>query len=109
MGKSLVSNHNDFLAAMQLYCEASSSFNHLLAVGDLLSIHEKISNPADKANLGPFINFRIDYYVGSLEYSIKQVNTVLTFTKNPGLVATAVRFREELQNGPNLLKSLAIR
>jgi hypothetical protein len=109
MGKSLKAMPDERQLAINLNNTAISANDYLWAAGDLLRVYDMISNPADKAKVRPFINKRLDSHVNGLELNIKEVNLSLPDSKNSRLKATAVRLRDELRKGQDLLKSAKIK
>ena len=109
MAKGRRGDSTEFQIALDLNAAATSASDYLSAASDMLWIYDQISAPADQTVVRSYIKKRLNDYASFFDIFIKQVNLNLSFSGSSGIAATAVRLRDELRSGQNLLKSVVIK
>jgi hypothetical protein len=89
--------------AIALIGRAGRTSLQIINVQDLLLIDSLVHDEADKRAIKAVARARMKTVANNIDFSIRDVNHDLTYLKNPAVVATANKFKDDLRGLKELL------
>jgi hypothetical protein len=89
--------------AIALIGRAGRTSLQITNIQDLLLIDSQVHDEADKRAIKAVASARMKAVADSIDFSIRGVNNDLTYVKNPAVVATANKFKDDLRGLKELL------
>jgi hypothetical protein len=91
------SRNAEDLTDVQLVVVADQTISHLECIETLVAVYLKVSSKQDRLAIWPLISNQIDNTRKRLDQQVQVVNTLISVLKTPGVIAEAMRMRDDLR------------
>ncbi len=91
------SRNTEDLTDVQLVSVADRTVSHLESIETMIAIYLKVSSKQDRLAIWPLITDQIDTTRKRLDQQVQVTNALISLLKTPGVVAEAMRMRDDLR------------
>ena len=91
------SRNAEDLTDVQLVMVADQTISHLEYIETIVAIYLKVSSKQDRLGIWPLITGQMDTTRKRLEQQVQVTNTLISSLRTPGVVAEAMRMRDDLR------------